>query len=294
MMPTFIGIGAPKAGTTWLARCLDDHPDVYVAPVKETSFFDYGSIDGRLGEYEAHFAGVKGEHAVGELSTRYLASTRAPERIKTHVPHARLFVSLRNPIDQVYSHYWHLARQNFHQWSAGAAPGTFEEALDRYPDRLIQPALYYQHLQRWYATFERSQMYVLLYDDILREPLAAVQRLYEFIEVNPSFCPPSLHETGSGVRRGVSPRAPAFAALHRHLYSYLNRTVYHPLKQAVGVRRADRLKETLRVRTVMERVFFREGYPAMSLQTRARLTEIFKDELSGLETLTGASLSQWR
>ena len=36
ILPNFIGIGAPKSGTTWLAKCLGEHPDVFMAPVKET------------------------------------------------------------------------------------------------------------------------------------------------------------------------------------------------------------------------------------------------------------------
>ncbi|PON15180.1 hypothetical protein C2W62_25225 [Candidatus Entotheonella serta] len=55
MRPTFIGIGAPKAGTTWLYHCLREHPDVFMGAVKETRFFDYGTIDGRMAEYYAHF-----------------------------------------------------------------------------------------------------------------------------------------------------------------------------------------------------------------------------------------------
>ena len=35
MLPSFIGIGAPRAGTTWLFRCLREHPEVFMAEVKE-------------------------------------------------------------------------------------------------------------------------------------------------------------------------------------------------------------------------------------------------------------------
>ena len=127
MLPNFIGIGAPKAGTTWLFNCLQEHPQVFVAPVKETKFFDDENIEGRILEYEAHFRGAEGAIAVGEISTRYLSSNRgAAERIHRYLPEVRLFVSLRNPSDQAYSHYWHLRRQNFHQWKRANLPETFE------------------------------------------------------------------------------------------------------------------------------------------------------------------------
>ena len=36
----FACIGAQKAGTTWLARVLARHDDVFVTPVKEIHYFD--------------------------------------------------------------------------------------------------------------------------------------------------------------------------------------------------------------------------------------------------------------
>jgi hypothetical protein len=38
--PTFLGIGAQKAGTTWLHAQLSRHPDVWLPPTKEIHYFD--------------------------------------------------------------------------------------------------------------------------------------------------------------------------------------------------------------------------------------------------------------
>ena len=40
MRPDFIGIGAQKAGTTWLSRNLQAHPEVWMPPIKEVHYFD--------------------------------------------------------------------------------------------------------------------------------------------------------------------------------------------------------------------------------------------------------------
>jgi len=37
----FVCIGAQKAGTTWLARMLARHPDIFMTPVKEIHYFDH-------------------------------------------------------------------------------------------------------------------------------------------------------------------------------------------------------------------------------------------------------------
>lgn len=39
-LPQFLGIGAPKAGTSWLWANLDKHPDVWMPPIKEIHYFD--------------------------------------------------------------------------------------------------------------------------------------------------------------------------------------------------------------------------------------------------------------
>ncbi|MGD1948605.1 MAG: hypothetical protein ACFB14_03045 [Leptolyngbyaceae cyanobacterium] len=36
----FLGIGAQKAGTTWLWSILKTHPDVWIPPKKELHYFD--------------------------------------------------------------------------------------------------------------------------------------------------------------------------------------------------------------------------------------------------------------
>ena len=40
MYPDFLGIGAQKAGTTWLGRNLQAHPEVWMPRVKEVHYFD--------------------------------------------------------------------------------------------------------------------------------------------------------------------------------------------------------------------------------------------------------------
>lgn len=41
MYPNFLGIGAQKAGTTWLYTNLKKHPDLWLPPIKELHYFNY-------------------------------------------------------------------------------------------------------------------------------------------------------------------------------------------------------------------------------------------------------------
>ena len=159
MYPNFLGLGAPKSATTWLFHCLRQHPEVFMAESKEVTILDYGSIDEHLSTYEQHFKAAGNARAVGEFSTRYLASVRAPARAAKLMPDARLIVSLRHPAEEVYSHYWHLRRQNFHHLDARSKPLSFAEALNALGKLLLEPAYYYRNLSRWLEYFDRSQLH---------------------------------------------------------------------------------------------------------------------------------------
>jgi hypothetical protein len=293
-LPNFIGIGAPKAGTTWLAKCLGEHPDVFMAAVKETEFWKLADAEQRLDEYAVHFKAADSARAVGEFSVRYLSLPGVPERIKRLLPQAKLIVSLRNPVDQVYSNYWHLQRQNFNLPAPSKAPRSIEVAVREHREFLLAPARYASHLSRWRAQFAREQLLVILYDDIQRRPAEVLRRAFAFLEVDPDFQPPSLKEKGSAVRQGASPRSEAAARWHGAIYGGLVQQVYSPMKRMLGVRNAARIKETLRVRTVMERLFMRKGYPAMNADTRALLAREFAPEIEELTRLTGLNFDSWK
>ena len=44
-VPHFLGIGAQKAATTWLYRCLKVHPGIWLPPLKELHYFTHQSED---------------------------------------------------------------------------------------------------------------------------------------------------------------------------------------------------------------------------------------------------------
>ena len=292
MLPNFIGIGAPKAGTTWIFKCFQEHPEIFMPTVKETLFFDYPYNESKFSEYEAYFSNAAEAIAVGEISTNYLTSEQAPERIRKHIPNVRLFVSLRNPLDQVYSHYWHLSRQNFH--SSDRTRWSFEEALDKYEKPLIDPALYYKHIQRWLQYFDRSQLLIIFYDDICKQPDKIIKKLYFFLGVDGEFLPESLGKKDSSVRQGTSPKSPFLGNVYSALYDSLNRHIYSPLTGLVGNKTAATIRDALRVRQVLQFLFYQKGYPQMNPQTRTRLRERFAHDIQNLAELTGRDLSHWK
>ena len=231
-MPTFLVIGAAKSASTSLHDYLSQHPDIYMSPMKEPNFFAYdgatplfryppecmgkgGAVRARLRnatlrnriesleQYRRLFAGAAGQRVLGESSVSYLYSKDAPRLIRLHAPEVRLIAILRNPVDRAYSRFLHARRE-------GLEPlPDFVEALTAEDQRIADgyaPVWHYRNrgyyhvqLQRYFRLFDRKRIHIMLYDDFCRDPLAQIQALFRFLEVDPSFVPDmSQHLNVSG------------------------------------------------------------------------------------------------
>ena len=198
-LPDFLIVGAQKAGTTALYAYLRWHPHIAGPSFKEVSFFDRHYARGERW-YRAHMP-TRREAIVGEASPSYLFHPLAPERVANLIPDARLIVLLRNPVDRAFSHYQH-------EVALGRDPLSFEEAvvqederMDGEVERMLREPSYFSHawwnhtylargryaeqLERWFAVFPRTQVLVLLTDDLAGDPRGSHRRVLEFLGVEP-------------------------------------------------------------------------------------------------------------
>lgn len=296
-LPNFLIIGAAKAGTTSLYYYLKQHPDVFMSPIKEPIFFaaesgeiEYPGPDGRalsraanpgavttVEEYEALFAGVGNEKAVGEASPMYLYVPTAARRIQTHVPDAKLIAILRDPAERAYSAFLQRVRE-------GREPaGSFREALGEEEARIRagwglgyhykSRGFYYEQLRRYYETFGPEQIRVYLYEELGKNPVGVAQDIFRFLGVDDAFIPDtSARHNTAGV-----PRSAAARALVRRL---------KPVTLAVrpllwhGVLRALR-----------RRVFV--DPPPMPEENRRELAGVYREDVEKLRGLIGRDLSGW-
>jgi hypothetical protein len=291
--PNFLGIGAPKCATTWLSICLSSHPEVFVPSVKEINYFSwrYGTMPRET--YTQYFQEAGNRKAIGEFSVGYFQDSEVPKRIRNELGTPRLILALRDPVAQVYSHYWHLLRQNFHQ-SERPRPESFEQALDWYPEYLLTPASYGKHLRHWLDHHDRHRLHVVLYDDIKNDSGSALRKVFEFLEVDSGVCPPSLSTNDSATRKGTSPAGEVRELLYRGLYDFSVRRIYRPLATLMGQPVAEGLVNKLRIRQVMESLFRKPGYPPISKQTANQLRDYFKADIALVETIIGRDLASWR
>lgn len=294
LRPNLIGLGAAKAGTTWLTAVLGAHPDIFVPGQKELNALLYGDLDERLDEYMAYFLPA-GDVAVRcDFSVRYLASERASAAAARLTPDARLLVVLRDPVDQIQSHYWHLRRQNFHQAQpVYPAPDLFE-ALDRFPETLLEPALYGKHLERWLSVFPADRLLVIDYRDLSRDFQGVLDRICRFVGVEAfDFTTAASQTSAQDGRAGVQPRKGLMGRLFPLLYVAITRGPYSWLKRLIGVRNTDRFKRVFRLRQTTEALFFTSGYPKLDAEGRRRLQARLVEDRARLDALGLFDTSGW-
>jgi len=187
----FIGIGTPKSATSWIFRCLCEHPQICGSSVKEVGFFYRDRYYNKgISFYKVFFNNCDADKIIGEFTPQYLASREVPGRIKQCFPDIKLIVCLRDPIDRAYSHYWFSRYKNRLRSSLY---DSFGEAIRKHPS-LLNHGFYYHHLTHWLKYFPRDNIKILIYEDISRNPLVFIQGIYEFLRVRGDFEPTTSHE----------------------------------------------------------------------------------------------------
>lgn len=291
-MPNFLIIGAAKGGTTSLYHYLDQHPQIYMSPVKEPRFF---ALEGEqlnfqnpdqvinhtsvttLSEYYQLFEGVTDEIAVGEASPLYLYSERAVERIAHYVPEAKLIAILRNPVDRAYSCYKHLI---------ALEPFSFAEALNEEEDRIRQNwahlwhyrqgGYYYKQLKRYFDTFDKHRIKIYLFDDLKAKPLDVVQDVFSFLRVDDTFVPDLTY-------RNVS-NNPKIKVLQNttngqsRLRSFSRKVLPKWLRSGFAKR---------------VRGWNSKEFVPMPEDVRLQLIEDYREDIVNLQDLIGLNLSHW-
>lgn len=264
MLPNFIGIGAPRTGSTWLARNIMLHPEIYVPWAKELHFFDRDFEKG-LDFYEAQFDPEKNIKAIGEITPAYIYKPNVPERIYQTLPEVKLICCLRDPVERAYSAYWRGRTDTDNSDSP-----SFESKLKTIPD-LVDAGLYYTHLQKYYSLFPAENIFLFLFEEIEDDSLALLYRIFSFLDVDPNFEPSlATDKINSAASQGSVSR---FRPLWQ-IYRALNRFGIYGMNKTI------------------EKVN-RSAIPPMSPETESELRSLYRDEVLGLQELTGLDLRKW-
>ncbi len=199
-LPNFLIIGAQKAGTTSLYEYLRHHPQVFMPEPKELNFFvESFSWSKGLDWYESNFADAGEALAVGEASptySMYPALPGVPERVAQIIPDVRLIYLLRDPIERMRSGY-------LNALATGAEHRPIREALVC-DARYLCASSYALQIDHYLRFFDRSQMLLILSEDLRYSREETLTRVFEFLGIKPDWRPPNLsaeYHSTDGKRR---------------------------------------------------------------------------------------------
>ncbi|MEZ5014536.1 MAG: sulfotransferase [Chitinophagales bacterium] len=310
-LPTFLIVGAVKAGTTSLHMYLQQHPEVYMSPVKETNFFsdadmdfahfnlDYRQdvsiniekyIDGPM-DKKVHIAHVRtwdlykklfrfaaDEKALGEVSNSYLYLPSTAKVIHERLPNARIVMILRNPVERLFSQFLMNVRLGkiaerdlLKELKADAAKAYKGWGVSHL---YVEVGMYYAQVKRYLDLFPKEQVHIILFDDFKQDPKKAMRDLFGFIGADPDF--PVDMETKYN-EAGM----PRFGKLN---YFLTQTGLYTLSKKLVPERLKDRVKS----------IFYSgSNVPKLSAAEREYLISLYTEDIRNLERLLGRSLENW-
>jgi hypothetical protein len=268
-------IGPQKAATTWVYRCLREHPDVACPPNDTIHFYDMYYHRGARW-YAEHFKDAGPRQKKFDPTYTYLRSPWAPRRIAADNPEAKIIMCLRHPIDRAFSHYWHEKKKGKYNFS-------FEEVLKNYDlfASWIEPGLYAEHIERFLRHFPRDQIRCLLFDDLREDPEGFLHEILTFARVDPDFEPSFLHRKANE------------AGGRRTLTNRVWRGVRRRLQWTTGQGNVAQALQSTPVlgRLLQDRVEYESG---IDPEVRQELEAICAPEIERLEDLLSIDLSIWK
>lgn len=270
LLPTFLIVGPPRTGTSWLHHVLQPH--TCLPRVKETRFFDERFHRG-VAWYRGNYP--DSDLPMGEIGPTYFASPTARQHIAELVPDAKVVCIFRNPVDRIRSHY-RLKR------AYAMIPWGFEEALVK-DSELMESSKYATYLKSWQQTFGEENVSALLYDDLKDNPQFFVDQLADFIGISRFRLAPSQASRVHSSEPLTQPR------------SYYRTRSAGFLADWFKAHRFDRLVAAAK-RSSLKTWFLGGGanFTEMSPQVVSNLYEQCRPEVEELENMLGRDLGEWK
>jgi len=279
--PDFIIVGAGKCGTTSLHNYLAQHPQIYMCQKKETFFFinektrekhkPWGAVT-TVEDYCSLFQDAPKGSVTGEISTNYYAYPESAQLIYQHIPTVKIIAILRDPAERAFSSYQMHIRQ-------GIEKRSFEQVISE-DNKYVKRGFYFSEIIPYFKIFNRQSIKILLYDDLCQNPIAFMQDLFKFIEVDDNFIP-DMSKKG---RKGGLPKNQS-----------LNQLLTKPNLLRSSVAAVLKLAMPLQVRQKIRAVLIKKNtYKAkLSPEARRKLIEFYKDDILKLQDLLERDLSNW-
>lgn len=194
--PNFLIIGAPRCGTTYLAKNLASHPDVFLTTgdnedlAGDVHFFDANTELGRQNLakgtewYFNLFSGAGNAIAIGEKTADYIVDPDASSLIADTLDDPRIIVMIRDPLERAWSHFCHSRHRlpSHLKFQDLVKQGTDVRGIP-----ILTAGLYARHLQPYINRFGSHNILILVKEDIDHAPGEELARACSFLGINAEY-----------------------------------------------------------------------------------------------------------
>lgn len=279
----FFIVGAPKAGTTTLARYLNDSPEICFSIPKEVNYFSGDEIKSQslyyadpiitsIEEYRGVFQPVAGNRLFGEGSVSYLFYPDVPRKIHEYNPSAKIIAMVRDPAERAFSHYLMDSR-------LGYLKASFEEVFynkDEFPmhyQQYFSLGLYGEQIERYINVFGREQVLVLSDSDLRDSPEKTLGLVFSFL--------------------GVDRENICFGERAHNEYKAARSPIVEYLYQSHAMRVLMRILLSRRLQSWLKGYLFtKKDKPVVDDTFRRELQEFYRDDINRLSMLLGRDFSR--
>jgi hypothetical protein len=296
--PTFLIVGPPKCASTSLHYFMGQHPDIFTTRIKEPHFFNDHYEKG-IEFYAHYFKEAKNVSASCEATPTYAFLPFVADRIKRHFPDIKLIFTFRNPVERAFSNWLML-------WDAGIEKADFREAIEinlrqlkyiswegedaakqwisrphsiargeKWLRTYVEGSMYAQMMRQYRRRFSNEQIKYIFLEDLQHNFDNTLSDLFHFVGVSTDFKISNKNEQNF----------------------YYDRKYYRLLIKIVGIHKARQLAKRLPkgIKNVFKQ---KKGQvkikPALKIEDRQYMYNIFKSDIEDLEKLTARDLTNWK
>jgi Sulfotransferase domain len=178
-----MGIGAQKAGTTWLYQALKRHPEISFPAGKELHFWNARAGQGGLESYISQFANDSVYN--GEITPAYaMLPPPVIREVYEAIPQVRLLYLIRNPKTRA----WSSARMALYRAEMEDGDASDQWFIDHFNSKgSIARGGYETCMRNWRSVFPSEQILIGTYDDLARDPVRVANQCLAHIGLQPFF-----------------------------------------------------------------------------------------------------------
>ena len=190
----YIIVGADKCGTTALRYHLNMHEEIYCYGTEMNFFSQNNNYNLGINKYDETFSSIN-KPIYGEKSASYMFLKIAIDRIYANYPDIKIIITLREPVNRVYSSYnqqinngrvnmpfIQLINQNENNNQLEDLTNTY---LNQYrkcgSECTLQRGYYINYIEYIYSTFPNENIYIGINEEFLKNPLEEYNKLFKFL-----------------------------------------------------------------------------------------------------------------